>query len=384
MTIMNSTSQASNLDRLIGRVGGHDTGPTLIIVAGIHGNEKAGVVAAERVYSELKAHKTKIRGTFIAVRGNLEALKCGQRHLEADLNRDWYPRSIETLMRTPWENLSPADRERHGLMTLLQPLLQSATGPIVVIDLHTTSNDGAPFITLGDQPANLRLGLRFPATVVLGLEEILSGTMTHYMGRVFGATTMAYEGGQHHNPQSARNHEALIWLAMHHLGILCEPAVRSFGSAVRQLAESSQGYPRLFEVLYRHAIDPTIRFHMTPGFRNFDRVHTSQIIGQDCDGTVRAPLDGMLLMPLYQGLGDDGFFIGRQIRESLVHLSLWSRRLGCQRLLPILPGIRRAPGPEARIGLSAWAQGSYPASLFRFLGFRRRLMVGQELVRCSR
>jgi predicted deacylase len=36
-------------EREIGRAGGGRSGPTLIAVAGIHGNERAGITAARRV-----------------------------------------------------------------------------------------------------------------------------------------------------------------------------------------------------------------------------------------------------------------------------------------------------------------------------------------------
>ena len=46
-------------------------------------------------------------------------------------------------------------------------------------------------------------------------------------------------------------------------------------------------------------------------------MHENEILADNTNGTVRAPVSGRLLMPLYQKQGDDGFFIvtERQIGE---------------------------------------------------------------------
>jgi succinylglutamate desuccinylase len=41
-------------------------------------------------------------------------------------------------------------------------------------------------------------------------------------------------------------------------------------------------------------------------------VHAGQLLAHDRRGELRAERDGILFMPLYQPLGDDGFFFGRE------------------------------------------------------------------------
>ena len=55
------------------------------------------------------------------------------------------------------------------------------------------------------------------------------------------------------------------------------------------------------------------RYVTRPGFRNFQRIAAGEVIGDDRHGEVAAPEGGMLLMPLYQRLGEDGFFVVREV-----------------------------------------------------------------------
>ena len=66
-------------NRLIGKVRGSRNTPTIIVFAGIHGNEKAGVIAMENIMKKIKDENIAFRGNFYAIKGNLEALKSNKR-----------------------------------------------------------------------------------------------------------------------------------------------------------------------------------------------------------------------------------------------------------------------------------------------------------------
>ena len=53
---------------------------------------------------------------------------------------------------------------------------------------------------------------------------------------------------------------------------------------------------------------------MEPGFANIQRIQAGQLLARDRQGEIRAREDGVLVMPLYQRLGDDGFFLGKEER----------------------------------------------------------------------
>jgi succinylglutamate desuccinylase len=52
--------------RLLGRRIDESSGRWLVVVAGIHGNEPAGVAAVERVFAALDASRERLPGAFIA------------------------------------------------------------------------------------------------------------------------------------------------------------------------------------------------------------------------------------------------------------------------------------------------------------------------------
>ena len=61
----------------------------MIIFAGIHGNEKAGVHAAQLVIEKIKKDHMKFNGNLHIILGNINALNKGIRFEDVDLNRVW-------------------------------------------------------------------------------------------------------------------------------------------------------------------------------------------------------------------------------------------------------------------------------------------------------
>jgi hypothetical protein len=43
------------------------------------------------------------------------------------------------------------------------------------------------------------------------------------------------------------------------------------------------------------------------------RARASQLLARDNNGEIRAESDGVIILPLYQGQGSDGFFWGRAV-----------------------------------------------------------------------
>ena len=82
-------------------------------------------------------------------------------------------------------------------------------------------------------------------------------------------------------------------------------------AAARELLRRARGdLPALIEVALRHPVGPG--FRMEPGFANIERTAAGTLLARDDSGEIRAPFDGLVLMPLYQAQGSDGFFYGRE------------------------------------------------------------------------
>ena len=71
---LKSTS-VRTLDRIIGSIEGAADGPTIIVLAGMHGNELSGVEALENAFNILKNAEIDFCGKFLGIRANLPALE---------------------------------------------------------------------------------------------------------------------------------------------------------------------------------------------------------------------------------------------------------------------------------------------------------------------
>ncbi len=152
---LNRTGQPESLARpaahRIASIRGALPGSTLIILGGIHGNEPAGVLAAERVWRRMQKRRAALHGEVVLLRGNTRALEQRVRYINADLNRQWTAENVragELERGTP--ELSELLEQRE-LLTVIREAINRARGEIYFVDLHTTSAHGQPFATVGDR-----------------------------------------------------------------------------------------------------------------------------------------------------------------------------------------------------------------------------------------
>jgi succinylglutamate desuccinylase len=285
-------------------------------VAGVHGNEPAGVIALRQVLAELRRVRPAFAGELVGLTGNLTALDRSRRYVDDDLNRMWLPDRIEPLLNgTPDHAGGAEDREVVQLHDALHAAAGDARGPIHLLDLHTTSGPSAPFGLLCDSPANRTFALAFGVPLVLGLDQQIPAALAVYASDQ-GWITMDFEGGPHDDPSSVGHHEAAIWIALAAAGNLVGDERQRADSCRRHLAEVTGGLPRLMEIISRYPVSPGDGFEMLPGFDNFHAVEPGQIVAHDRAGAVRIAEPARLFMPLYQGQGDDGFFLTRALDQA--------------------------------------------------------------------
>ena len=184
-----TTLDPATVSRELGRVEAVESGPTLICIGGLHGNEPAGVLAIDRVLQQIYRREEGLCGRMVGIAGNLRALAAGRRYVEHDLNRAWRPGRVEQLQALPGP-LDGEDQELVELNVVLSRVLDEAPGRIFLLDLHTISGPGPAFAILDDTLQNREVALDFPVPLVLGLEEELGGTLANYM-TARGGCTMA-------------------------------------------------------------------------------------------------------------------------------------------------------------------------------------------------
>ena len=367
-----SPNEQTDTDRhFIGSITGINPGPTLFVIGSIHGNEPAGATAARNIFPTLQKYQSSMAGEVILLVGNTRGLSRGVRYIDADLNRLWTQENVALLKAASHRHQTRSEEsEVDELLEHFERAAGRATGEVYYLDLHTTSAHGLPFATVGDTLRNRKFAMNFPTTIVLGLEEQIEGTMLEYVNNL-GAVTMGFEAGQHNAPSSVEHDEAVIWIAMIAAGLLRPEETPEFKRSLAIL-ENGSGGARIVEVRHRHAISPNDEFNMEPSFENFQAVEHGQILAQDRQGPIRAMESGMVLMPLYQKLGDDGFFLGRTVKPFWLKLSSLLRKLRVGDYVHLLPGVRRQGTDGRSFVVDTRIARVLPLQVFHLLGFRKR------------
>ena len=364
-----ATSTETGQDRVIGRVDGAEAGPVVVIIAGVHGNEPGGPIAARRLLTALQGGTVSVAGTVIALLGNRPALQLGRRFVDRDLGRLWVSAEVERARGdTP-----PSSVEQGELRALVRELdaieAEFPGREIIFLELHSTSGPGVPFQAINDTLHDRALAFANPIPLILGVEESIRGSLLDYMESQ-GKSVLVIEGGQHEAPETADNLESAMWMVLAAAGAV-PGSIEIVGAHAARLRAAAAGAPAVAEVVYRHDITPDDHFVMRPGFRHFQPIRRGEVLGDDVGGTVTAPRDGLLLMPRYQGLGSDGFFITRPVRRGWLGVSAVLRRLGVDRALTWLPGVHRDPHRPRQVQVDPHVARYLLVPIFHLCGYRR-------------
>ncbi len=363
--------------RELGRIVGDAPGPVLVCVAGLHGNEPSGVEALKIIFNEFSDVRLK-RGTMLGLTGNRRAAAENVRYIHEDLNRIWTLSRVHGI-RSDSCTLEAEDFEIAGLDRALRKAREQSVGTPYVLDLHSTSGPGKAFTTLDDSLVNRDFALAFPVPLVVGLEEELAGTLLNFLTSE-GWVNAGFEGGQHLDPESVDRSRAAIWIAMEAAGLVDRKDRPEIRAAHQALENEHRSMPKVVEVRYRHHIGIDDRYRTEPGFSSFQRISAGDQLGTDRNGSVTSPEDGMLLMPLYQKQGEDGFFVTRPVKMFWLRLSARLRPLHFDRLMRWLPGVSLHPEVPRTLVVNRHYARWRALEIFHLLGFRRVGVEGQELI----
>ena len=308
--------------RLIGEHTGDFHGPLLLCFAGMHGNEPAGVEALEILFTLIKNEPGlnpdfKFWGRMVGVYGNLRAMRQKVRYIEKDLNRQWTLPNVNRVRSTPTDQLQAEDLELKDILDLVRNEIESyQPTKVIVLDLHTTTASGGIFTIACDAPESVNIGKEMHAPVIKGMLNGISGTTLHYFNtKNLGWPTIAvtFESGQHQDPLSVNRAIAATINCMRTIGCVKSEDVENRHDAL--LIEYSKNLPKVAELIMCHRIQDGDDFIMEPGYENFQEVKQGELLARDRHGPIYAEADGLILMPLYQKQGDDGFFLIRTVES---------------------------------------------------------------------
>lgn len=365
------------ISREIARIEVNPHGPNVVFIGGIHGNEPTGVLALHHVMRRLESLKPFLRGNVYALSGNLTALERGERYIINDLNRVWQPEMVERAKKRdyhPSEIINEVE-EQIELWAYIDKLMTTQSGKFIFIDLHTTSVNTVPFITMSDTMMNRQLVKNIPVPVVIGIEEHLQEPLLSYVNEL-GFASIAFEAGQHIDPLSVKNHEALIWLALVSTQIIKKIEVPEYSKYHNHLLQNAQRNNRVYAINYRQHISPHDQFQMIAGFQNFQNIVKNQPLAQMNGQELKSPQDGLIFLPLYQSKGDDGFFIIQKIPKFWLFVSYLFRKLRLYKSLRFLPGVKPFMNTDHTMVVNTKVAKWYSKEILNLMGYRRKKKKG--------
>ena len=304
------------MQRIIGHYTGQVRGTLIIALAAMHGNEPAGIQALNRLFQMLEdepKHNSGFvfKGRIVGVMGNIQAFERKLRFVKKDLNRELTLENLKNLRLTPQYRLAYEDLE---LMELTQAIkneiIEYKPSRLVVVDLHTTSASGGIFSIVSDDMESLNLATQLNAPVVLGMIGKTGGTTLHYfktenMG--IPTVSICFEGGQHNDALSIQRMIAWLVNLLREVKSVDKDDVENRHETI--LKNYSKHLPKVVDLFYVHHIQPSDHFQMREGYKNFQAIKAGEVLADDKNGEIVAPEDCLLLMPLYQRQGTDGFFL---------------------------------------------------------------------------
>jgi succinylglutamate desuccinylase len=344
---------------------------TLVFIAGIHGNEPAGLYGLQHVIDYLQQHNIVLQCNLYALAGNINAIQKNIRYETTDLNRLWTHENIQKLTSQTTYN-SPEEKEQAALYECIQNILNTHTGTLIFLDLHTTSSETRPFITISDSLKNRQFVSNFNLPIILGIEEFLEGPLLTYINE-FGYIALGFEAGQHKDPQAVTNCETFIWQALNIAKALPESIVEDLKQ--QQKIASTEGFTHdFYEISDRYQLQDDEAFTMQPGFKNFDPIEKYQQLATSNQKIINATVSGKIFMPLYQAQGDDGFFIITKISMFWLRLSSVIRKWNLHHVLRILPGVRQDRMNANALFVNPKIAAFLTTKIFHLFGYRKKVL----------
>jgi predicted deacylase len=269
-------------------------GPVILFLGAIHGNERCGATAIEKLVGELQSGTLPLlKGSVLCVPvANPRAFKKNVRYVEENLNRVFRPTRSPKTYEAKLANV---------LCTLVDRV-------DVLLDIHSISAKGDLFLYL-DYPtaANKRFARGIGSkTAIVGWPELYDrlgkkvqsySTTTYAAER--GKETLLIECGQHASSSAARVAYAAIINTLRHYGLL---AGRGRANSIAYIAVDT--------VFFRKSA----RERFVKEWRHLDKVTKGQSIFFDEKGRpIKASHDGYIIMPHKNAaVGEDWLYLGNE------------------------------------------------------------------------
>ena len=261
-------------------VNGERPGPCLVILGGVHGNERTGIELIKRLYRVLDSQEKKlVRGQLFFVLGNPRAMEKNVRFIERDLNRLFSPTRLLQAPDGSYEDLRCRE---------IAQILRSAD---ISIDIHSTNKPSLPFLACAVSPRHEDIYRWFDTDRVLtDPHYILGGAVvtTDEFVDQRGSVGICYETGWNEDTSRLDSLTENIWNILRDQHMLEDGIALSQPSTSRQIFELTQAI-KLSERGFRFADGM--------GESSFQAYRSGDILGWMGDDPLYAKEEGVILFP---------------------------------------------------------------------------------------
>jgi succinylglutamate desuccinylase len=244
------------------KISGQEKGNISFVMAGLHGNERCGVVALKEVISKIKIEK----GVVFFALGNPKALEKNVRYTETDLNR---------MFREP-KNIVEKESYEYQRAQVLKKYLKKSDA---LLDIHASSvPKSRPFIICEENAKEIIKNIPVK-TVVSGFDEVEPGGSDYYMNRI-GKIGICVECGYIKSKKSVE---------------VAKESIISFLKNRNHIKGKLSTKKQEHFLIYEKYMTKTEKFVLVKPFENFESVLKGQVIGVDGKEEVKAKKDGFVL-----------------------------------------------------------------------------------------
>lgn len=264
---------------------GKNDGPTSIILAGVHGDEKCGIEAFQNVLLNLEVES----GTVFFAYGNPRAIQKNVRFTEANLNR-MFSDNVSDDAKASYE---------YQRAQFLKTYLDKAE---VLLDIHASSiPDSRAFVIC--EPNAKDIVRYLPVDLVVsGFDDVEPGGTDYYMNKT-GKVGVCLECSDGNDSTAAELAEA---------GVLA--FLKARGHITGDIEAQKQSYVHMFKKYYAK----TDNFTLSRPLGNFEKISKDYLIGMDGQAEVKADQESLILFASNgTKIGEEVFLLGEE-KNSLV------------------------------------------------------------------
>ena len=229
---------------------GCESGPTSLLLIGVHGNENCGIVAINSIVSKLKIE----RGKLFIIFGNPKAIEQNKRFIDVDLNR---------LFRT---NETSAEIEMKSYeYSRAQYIKKYMAMSDYMLDIHASNTRYSPsFIICEENAMNIVKYIPVPL-VVSGFDKLEPGGTDCYMNNL-GKVGICVECGYVDDVDSI---------------VVATESIKSFLIATGNIVSNLSIYRQLKIQMNDIYLTKSNSFILKKEFSDFEEVKEGQVIGCD-------------------------------------------------------------------------------------------------------